>query len=299
MFDYEQDPEGLESFLRGGGTVNEQISQGGTLLHTARDPAIAQVLLDYDLDLESTNGDGETALLYAVSLGDRDEYAAWLLEQGAQVNVYDSNGCFPILLTQSPELTSLLIEAGADVSCRDNEGMTPLHMAHNADRATLLIDAGADVNAATDDDETPLSMAKSVAVSALLLDAGADVNARTSTGRTALHVANSGDQARVLISAGADVHAQDVDGQTALFVSGRNLEVARELVAAGADISHKDAGGKTAADYNPPAEVAAFLESYKRVQALEKLAGISRPDDNLATPEQALAARQARYGRSM
>lgn len=296
VFDFQDDPQGLEHFLRTGGAVNEQNSQGCTLLHTTTNPAVAQVLLDYGLDMETTNADGETALLHALTW-ERHEYAAWLLEQGAEVNVADANGSTPLHMTESSEMTQLLIEHGADVSMPDATGMTPLHMAQTVERAQALINAGADVNARNCDYETPLFVAVNAEISDLLIQAGADVSARAACGRTALHVASNGDQARILIAAGADVNAVDTQGQTPLFDAGRNLDVATELVAAGADISHKDAQGKTAEERNPRPEVARFFESYRRVQALEKLAGISREED-LATPEQALAKR-ARYGRMM
>jgi ankyrin repeat protein len=60
-------------------------------------PQVAQVLIDYDVDVNATDG-GESMLI-------------------AALRVY------------APDIALMLIEAGADLTCRDSEGRTPLQIA--------------------------------------------------------------------------------------------------------------------------------------------------------------------------
>lgn len=109
--------------------------------------------------------DGNTPLGCMAEKGQRDA-VLYLLQHGAQVNVYNDNGYTPLMLavwSKQTEIARLLLDSGADVHARDNEGKTALRFAL-----------------------APSGDASSVE---LLIERGADPNHRDSKGRTALHMA--------------------------------------------------------------------------------------------------------------
>ena len=77
------------------------------------------------------------------------ELMAWLLEQGADINVKDEYGRTPLhyhaQVNNTAQLAFLLAQ-GADIHAQDTYGNTPLHFAeYHADAACLLIEHGADI----------------------------------------------------------------------------------------------------------------------------------------------------------
>jgi uncharacterized protein len=151
------------------------------------DVAAVRTLVTQHADVNAPQGDGATALHWAV---------------------YRDNN----------ELTTLLVRAGANVKAANRDGATPLWLASvngNAAIVSTLLDAGADPNEHLPLGRTPLmvaSRAGSVAVMQALLDRGADVNAKeTLRGTTALMWA--ADEAhpaavKLLIERGADLNAR-------------------------------------------------------------------------------------------
>lgn len=146
-----------------------------------------------------------------------------------------------------------------------------------------------------------------------LLARGADVNGRMDeSSGTALHAtARSGAvrAARFLIDSGADINAQDNAGMTPLHHSAVHLQagVCQELLNAGADPTIRSTMGHTASEMSEVAfnfisagqEIKRMIQSAERKQALEAIAAKARPVENLASPEEALQARKAKYGRAM
>ena len=137
---------------------------------------------------------GSTALEFAVRNGNR-EMVQVLLSAKVDVNATDGDGQ-TVLMMLSEKVTSEivwdLINAGAKVNHRDNEGDTALisvAYVNNVEALKTLLDAGAKVNASNKDGETALMNAAANGfvnnVRTLLL-AGADVNARDKDGKTAL-----------------------------------------------------------------------------------------------------------------
>jgi uncharacterized protein len=151
------------------------------------DKAAVRTLIAQKADVNAPQGDGATALHWAVFKGDR-------------------------------ELTDILLRAGADARAANRTGSTPLWLASvNGDAAIIaaLLAAGADPNEKLPLGRTPLmTAARTGNVDALkvLVDAGADVNAReTLRGTTALMWAS--DEAhpaaiKFLIDRGADIAAR-------------------------------------------------------------------------------------------
>jgi uncharacterized protein len=151
------------------------------------DKAAVRTLLAQRADVNAAQGDGATALHWAVYRGDR-------------------------------ELADVLIRAGANVKAANREGATPLWLASvNGDAAmiTALLTGGADPNEPLPLGRTPLMVASrtgKVDAMKVLLDRGADVNANeTLRGTTALMWA--ADEAhpaavQLLIQHGADINAR-------------------------------------------------------------------------------------------
>ena len=214
-----------------------------------QDSAALQALLQEGADVDQPQGDGATALHWAVY---RDDL----------------------------ETTRLLLAAGATVGAANDLGVTPLWLACNNGSAALveaLLDARADPDAALPSGETPLMTAArtgNAGGARLLLAHGADANAREGAhGQTALMWAVSQRHpkvVRVLLEHGAGVNdrsnaypqvvssAGNADprgvfevmqgGYAPLLFAARqgDLQSARLLLAAGADVDDAAASGTSA-----------------------------------------------------
>ena len=156
----------------------------------------------------------------AIQNGRLDE-ADRLLDAGADINATQSDGSTALLWAvyrNESRLAERLIDAGADVTMANRFGASPLVEAvktANLALTAMLLDAGADADSPNADGQTALMLATrtgSVALATLLLDRGADVNAvEIWRGQTALMWAvdqGFADLARVLIERGADVGAR-------------------------------------------------------------------------------------------
>ncbi|MBJ6983983.1 ankyrin repeat domain-containing protein [Luteimonas sp. MC1750] len=185
-----------------------------------------------------------------------------------------------------------LKEAGLDLAHKNANGQNGLgHIGQAHDRRSADFE-GQDVVSAD------LSSAINV-----LLDGGADIDGCTThLGQTVLHhFARVGVEPYVLervIELGADVNARDVSGTTPLFYANK-AEIVHCLIEHGADPTHKDLHGNTPARSPYAWAAAEILELAAKRHSLTQIAATQRPQEDLATPEQALAARQARYGRGM
>ncbi len=200
------------------------------------------------------------------------------------------------------EMTGRLIGAGADVNVHNDLGMFPLLMAGRAGNATLvqhLLAAGADPDQSLESGETALMAAARVgghgAVTALLAHSASPNLAETTRGQSALMwaVANRRPAVtEVLLRHGADIHARsrarrlvfsmggsrsagsasrgisleevEQGGSTPLLFAARSgdLASARLLVKAGADVENTAADGNPAlvvAAHSGQASLAAFL----------------------------------------
>jgi ankyrin repeat protein len=151
------------------------------------DKATVRTLIDQHADVNGTQADGATALLWAVYRGDR-------------------------------ELVDMLIRAGANVKAANREGVTPLWLAStNGDAAIIatLLNAGADPNEHLPLGRAPLMVASrsgNVDAMKVLVDHGADPNVKeTLRGTTALMWAADEAHApavQFLIQHGADINAR-------------------------------------------------------------------------------------------
>lgn len=194
------------------------------------DAATARSLIQDQADINAPQGDGATALHWAVYLNDADT-------------------------------TALLIRAGATANASNHYGVTPLGLAAQNGHAAIieqLVNAGAEPNDplhAVNAGETPLMLAaRSGQVDAVtvLLNVGADVNAKeTWNGQSALMWAVAEGHVpvvQVLIERGADIHARSNSGSTPLLFAARkgNMSIVRALLGAGSGVNEKRPDGATA-----------------------------------------------------
>jgi hypothetical protein len=241
--------------------------------------AAALELIDGGADVNATQGDGTTALHWAVYKVDQ-ELVAELLDHGAKANVTNKYGSSP--LAEAVKLGDLrlveqLLEAGADVESPNGDGQTALMLATKVgslEIAKLLVERGADVNAKEAwRDQTALIWAVDGNLPELtqfLIDQGADVNVRASAndwdsqitsepraqyrpvgGLTVLvYAARSGCTrcVRSLLAAGADIDKPTPEGMTPLMIAIDNTsyDTARVLLDAGANPQVWDWYGRTA-----------------------------------------------------
>ncbi len=228
-------------------------------------------------------GNDDLRLIEAIQDDDR-EAARALMEQKVDVNAREGDGATALhwaVVRENVGLADALLDAGADANAANDYGVTPLALACTNRSAALvgrLLDGGADPNAATTMGETALmSCAKtgSADALALLFEHGAsNVEAReASHGQTALMWAAAQpnpEAVRVLLAHGADVHARSTShllpvslgggnafeeytmqphrGSTPLLFAARNgrIENARLLLDAGADVNDKAPDGQSA-----------------------------------------------------
>ncbi|MFZ9584293.1 MAG: ankyrin repeat domain-containing protein [Pseudohongiellaceae bacterium] len=224
------------------------------------------LLQEASIDVNATQGDGSTALHWAV-YWDNVDLARALLVKGADVEAATRLGATPLYLAAvngNATMLRLLLEAGADAKATvlQNEE-TPLMFAARAgsvEAVQVLADAGADLDA---EDAyrgaTALLFAAEqnhAAVVGWLIDHGAKPNARTNTGVTesrrgpalptgglsGLMLAareNGIDTVKVLLAKQALVNQQSAEGHTALLaaIQNANLDIANLLLDAGADVN--------------------------------------------------------------
>ncbi len=247
------------------------------LMRAAGDGNLEMVnsLIAKGVDINATDGDGYTPLMYAAGSGGYLEIVKLLLDKGANINTKSADGETALTWASRSwtgedrwrEVLKLLLDKGADPNAKLQEGSTPLIYAvsnNDSEMVKLLIDKGANVNAKTENDWTALMSAVKTTpprphIVKLLIDKGANVNAKTTEGYTVLMQAVeppvegvSMEVVKLLLDSGADINARDIDGSTTLMSAvaclrgGLPLEVVKLLLDRGADVKARDNSGKTA-----------------------------------------------------
>ena len=226
--------------------------------------ALGAVLLVAALEAAAgAAGAGQEAVLAdAAQRGDQAAVRS-LLAQQADVNAAQGDGATALhwaVYVNDAETTASLIRAGANVHAPNHYGVTPLALASRNGNAAIiagLLAAGVDPNdpqQAVHASETPLMLAAragQVDAVQVLADAGADVNAReTWNGQSALMWAAAEGRVPVietLIARGADIRARSNSGATPLLFAARkgSLDAVRALLAAGSDVNERRPDGAT------------------------------------------------------
>jgi uncharacterized protein len=245
-----------------------------------RDAAAVMSLIRAGIDVNVPEGDGTTALHWAVEADDIQTAAA-LIKAGARVTIANRLGVTPLMLAATnanATMIDALLKAGANPNEASPEGETVLMTAARAGNrkaVSMLIEAGASVNAIESwRGETALMWAAAenhAGAVKLLIEHGAAKDAASRTlkfpnvrynlathatlpppqgGFTALlFAARQGalDAAKALADAGADLNVQDPDGTPALTVAIVNghHDVAQMLIERGADPNVADTVGMT------------------------------------------------------
>jgi len=231
----------------------------------AQDFTTATALLA-DVDINEAQGDGSTALHWAV-YWQQHALVKQLLEQGADVAALTLLGATPLYLAAvngDADMLQILLDAGADAKAtvlENNE--TPLMFAARSGSTAavqVLLDAGADIEAREDyRGASALLWAAEqnhADVVQVLVARGANASARTKTvisegrrgpgapsgGLTGLMLAareNAIETVQVLLAANALVNQQSAEGHTALLaaVQNANVEISKLLIEHGADVS--------------------------------------------------------------
>ena len=181
-------------------------------------------LLAAGADPNSTDGVGETALIYA-TFDNRAEIAKILLVFKANVNAtWGGSTALDFAVSRGSLRTArLLIDSGADVRRVYPSGRTPLHIAvrsHRTQIAALLIDRGADIDASDNFGFTPLLEAiqkRFDDLVVLLLEAGADPLLKNKAGVSP-------------IAAAASMHRADLTRELLAKVDNPPVELLSESV---------------------------------------------------------------------
>ena len=252
---------------------------GVPLIEAAKnsDTAAVRALLQKKVDVNASEADGTTALLWA-SYKDDVEIADLLIRAGANVNTANDLGATPLWTAGqngSAAMVRRLLQAGANPNAALLSGESTLMVASrsgNADIVEQLLAKGANVNARAARGQTALMWAvaqKHSTVVKALLAHGADVNARSDVwsqmmavpphgvpeynkeiphgGETAfMFAARAGDlsSATLLLAAGANVNDADAWGVSALVLAAHSgyRELAEYLLENGADPNAAAAG---------------------------------------------------------
>jgi ankyrin repeat protein len=163
----------------------------------------------------------ERTPLHTASEGGHFEFAEWLLDSGADVNVHDMYENTPLHLAVTRgwlDLIRMFLNRGAEVQARGIHGYTPLFSAAasgNPNVIRLLLDLGADAHIRDKNENSVLHIAAvhgHLEVARMLLALYLDVNARNDSGMTPLYSALQAsrkpdvDVVRLLLDHGAEVH---------------------------------------------------------------------------------------------
>ena len=206
---------------------------------------IVQLFVQMGLDLNASNSEGITPLIYLCqkikNFDFRSTIIEYMVDNGADVHATDSNGrtaLHHMVSYKYTEPAGAIIKHGANVNVKEpTNGYTPLYVAL-VSRATvgmiqLLLKSGADVTMLSDDDKGCGAIYASIQKGGdtqnirLLVDYGADINgSNLGSGWTALHLAASNnnyeDFVYELLECGADPTIQTSNGnETALDIARR------------------------------------------------------------------------------
>ncbi len=165
--------------------IGSKVIKQKTLLQAVRAYDISTVkrLLEKGSNVDTTDSDGSTALIYASG--------GIILEP--TLDKEKRKAKITILRSVNESICSLLISYKCNVNVADTSGLTALHNAviwGNINTIKLLITHGADVNRKDNNGNTALHIAAmwhSYGIIRLLVENGALVNQKDNNGNTALH----------------------------------------------------------------------------------------------------------------
>jgi len=231
----ERDFGALRAFLRKNPVyINIKNSEGKTPLDYAiekGDKVIVKILIRECTDIDARDSEKGETLLHRASLRGDENVVFLLLDKGANVNVKNNMGEYPLhfaVSLKSSMIATTLISAGADVNAVSLDGITPLHIAaEKSDKNMIiyLVSRGARVNVKNKHMRTPLHVAtingNKGAVEALI-ENKIDIDAKDEMGETALHKSakyGRPEIAEILIKNGAYINSINNKGQIPLRIA--------------------------------------------------------------------------------
>ena len=240
---------------------------------------------------------GETALHFAVTIGDKD-IVRTLIGAGAPLNTQTKNGWTPLMIAlkyRHTNIMTVLIEKGVDLNQTTNKKETALHHATDVGDIVAtreLIAARAEIYTQDENGNTPLMIAaeKGYAnISETLISEtrkrklASVVEKQNKLGEKALHLAAKIGPINViekLTEVDVQLNAQTHDGRTPLImaIANKQDDIANFLIEKRANINIKDKFGNT---------VWHFVSKTGSVSVLNKLkspAKIDTPNEEGCTP---------------
>ncbi|XP_045476986.1 serine/threonine-protein phosphatase 6 regulatory ankyrin repeat subunit C-like isoform X1 [Harmonia axyridis] len=262
---------------------------------------LLEICLNHDVDMNSADVNGDTALHMVSDRGDVDMLTFLLNLQNINVNAQNVLGFTPLsiaVLNSHGDAAELLLEHGADPNIPDNKGRTPICFSvhkGNESITRMLIANNADVNVVDAFGNTPLQEAimntSILTIVKVLLSNGA--NPLISTGRlnpfleAVLDCTTNEklEMIKILVESGVDINVlENYSNRNCLHLNAINgfLPLAEYLVNQGADLEQLDISGRTPYDVaakHENEEVADFFLKamcLRRVFFKERLKHISR-----------------------
>ena len=249
----------MNVLLNAGANTHISDDDGDNWLHHAAcgdcSKEVLQTILDHGADVNTTNENNTTSLMYACHKGSTDVINV-LLNAGADHRISNANGYtwlhYASVGDCSKEVLHAILNYGADINAASKNNETALMKAcerGNIDVMNVLLNAGANPHISDDDGDNWLHYAAygdcSKVVLETIIDHGVDVNAVNKYNQTALLIACkkcNEDAINVLLNVGADPTIGDIDGNTCLYEAigqGCTKEVIEEIINHGADVNVK------------------------------------------------------------
>lgn len=212
------------------------------------------LMLAFGARIESADGDGDTALMYAIQNGE-EKFVAKLLEHGASVDAENQDKRRPLHLAAiqgSENILNLILAKNPDLDCQDTWGRTALSLAVEfANLARILLERGANPDLPGVDGWTPLISS-------------------ASNGYTKTVVALLDHHAQLEMQTVMD--DEEAGQWTAVGYAAINdhPDIVKLLVDAGAILSHKSQQGTTPLHLAAPATARVLLQHRKRLNIDER-----------------------------
>jgi len=292
MFKYNE-PQDVIKYLENNPhlEIQELDNNGNSLLHHAKSPEHAKLLIDYGLlpYIDDQNHFGKTPLYTAVEKKNK-ELIKFLLHQGAGPFIKNYRKQSPFvcaILHNDFDFFNFFIEQCPEIlqdpllEFQDDEGKTPLIHAVEIDNTRiihyLLKHFTFDIDKEDMDGCTALHHVKSTYAAYLLVQSGMVVNMHNKYGQTPLRLAclRNVDSAIIdtFIAAGGDNLEVDRDGNTLLHAT-RNVSIANILLRRGANINAENGLKKTplhlAVKYLNPSFANYLISQKANIHALDR-----------------------------
>lgn len=261
----DQAPDNGKIFI--GSLPNPEKHQNTGIFYTAafwKNATLNDIIqeLENTADINARNPNGQTILMYAVSINKNPEVVNLLLMYGANLSARDNAGrtalMFASALNPNAEVVSRLIQAGASPSAKDQNGWSPLLYAcaqnSNPDVIRLLLQNGSPINAQLPQADKPWHHASLENQLVSLTKIGLR-NAQKFITNLYLATGEKTDYASVLEKSLDEMNDEingSETGMTPLMIAGRynsSPAIIEFLLQNGADVSLRDNKGKTVLDH--------------------------------------------------